>query len=249
MTTKVARRRMPKRTGAETRQLMLRAAVDMLRERVQESGDEIVASALAHVRLTQVAQRATALVRAETGDVHTTAITTGAIYQLWPSQADFQADLLFHIADLQSQLVPGLLESIRRFAEAAAQGVPLEEVFARTMDEVLRHYRQDPLFRVEHSFLISAGDPRVRVAITHRQSAFAATADQAWTGLMDAYGLRMRAPYRVRDLTNAMAAQIGGASVISIADPQLLADPAGEQGWSLTARALLAIFQAFTEPA
>ena len=99
MTSNVTRKRMPKRTLAETRELMLQAAVEMICERAEMSGDDIVASALSHVRLTQVAQRATGLVRARTGNLDAAAITTGALYQVWPSQADFQADLLFHIAD------------------------------------------------------------------------------------------------------------------------------------------------------
>ena len=52
---------MPRRTPEENRDLMLRAAVDLIRERAQASGDEVLAAALAHLRLTQVAQRATAI--------------------------------------------------------------------------------------------------------------------------------------------------------------------------------------------
>ncbi|HST83330.1 MAG TPA: hypothetical protein VLL08_16465 [Kineosporiaceae bacterium] len=248
MTSNVTRKRMPKRTLAETRELMLHAAVDMICERAQESGDDVVAAALSHVRLTQVAQRATTLVRARTGNLDAAAITTGALYQVWPSQADFQADLLFHIADRQSTLVPGLAESILRFEASAANSLPLEDVLCRTMEEVHRHYREDPLYRVELGFLISVCDPRVRAAVAHRQLAFRATADQAWQGLLDAYGLRLRPPFRIRDLTNAVAAQIGGSIIVWFADPDSLDDPAGQDGWSLASRAILAIFTQFTEP-
>src|SRR4051812_1288777 len=99
---------MPRRTPAETRELMLQAAVELLRERAEASGDKVLAAALAHVRLSQVAERATDIVREQTGDEKAKAITTGALYQQWPTQADFQVDLLFHIAELQSTLVPGL---------------------------------------------------------------------------------------------------------------------------------------------
>jgi hypothetical protein len=239
---------MPRRTPAETRDLMLRAAVDLIRVRSQEAGDEVVAAALAHLRLTQVAERATELVRAETGDTKAKAITTGAIYQQWSTQADFQADLLFHLAERQATLVPGLAESIRRFDAAAAHGVPLEEVLCRTMDEVHRHYREDPLFRVELSFLVGACNPRLRAALAHRQATFNATADRAWQGLLDAYRLRMRAPFAIRDLTRAVAAQIAGSVVVWFADPDILDDPAGEQGRSLVSRSILAIFDSLTEP-
>jgi hypothetical protein len=243
------RERMPRRTPAETRELMLRAAVDLLRERAQASGDEVLSSALAHVRLSQVAERATAIVREQTGDQKAKAITTGAIYQQWPTQADFQVDLLFHLADVQSALVPGLAESILRFKQAHANAVPLETVLTETMEEVHRHHREDPLYRVELSLLIAAGDPRLRAAFAHRTTAFSATADQAWQALLDAYGLRMRQPFTIRHLGLAVAAQINGSVVIWYHDPAILDDPLNEDGWSLVSRSILAIFERFTEPA
>lgn len=226
---------------------MLRAATDLIRERAQSVGDDVVASALAHVRLTQVAARATEIVRAETGDEKAKAITTGAIYQLWPSQADFQVDLLFHVADVQSVLVPGLPESLRRFREAKAAGVPLERLVLRIMEDVHRHYREDPMYRVELSFLIGAVDARVRAALSHRQEAFYASVDEAYEGLLEVYGRRMRPPFEVRDLSRVIAAQIAGSVVTWYADPALLDDPLGEEDASLMSRAILAIFERFTE--
>jgi hypothetical protein len=248
VTAAAPRRRLPKRTQQQTRDLMLRAAVDLIVERADATGDDVVAGALAHLRLTQVAERATQLVRAETGDDGALSITTGAIYQLWPSQPDFQADLLLHIAERESVLVPGLAESIRTFQEGAASGLPLEEVLSRTMERVFVHYLQDSLFRVQLSFLVSAKDPRVAAALAHRQRAFYVDADQAWQSLMQAYGLRPRHPYTVRHLAVAAAAQITGAVAIWYSGPESLRDPAGEEGWSLLSRMILGTFRQFTEP-
>jgi hypothetical protein len=240
--------RMPRRTPEETRELMLRAAVELIRERAQASGDEVLAAALAHLRLTQVAQRATAIVREQTRDDGAKPITTGAIYQQWPSQADFQIDLLFHIADLQAALVPGLTESVVQFRRAESEDLPVEAVLMRLMEEVHRHYREDPLFRVELSFLLGTGDARLRAAIAHRQATFYEVADQAWQALLDTYGLRIRQPFAIRDLTRAMAAQVVGSVVVWFSDPEILRDPLGEQDASLMSRVMVTIFDRLTEP-
>lgn len=242
------RERMPRRTPEETRELMLRAAVDLIRERALASGDDVLSDVLAHVRLTQVAERATDIVRAETGDQKAKAITTGAIYQQWPSQSDFQVDLLFHIAELQSALVPGLPESTARFQHAAQTGVPIDEVFIETMEEVHLHYREDPMYRVELSFLAGACDERLKAALAHRHAAFYVWVDQAYTALLEAYGLRIREPFTLRDLSRVVSAQIAGSVVIWNADPALLDDPMGEPGHSLMSRSILAVFHWLTEP-
>ena len=228
---------------------MLSAAVDLIRDRAQASGDEALGAALAHLRLTQVAERATSMVREQTGDRQAKAITTGAIYQQWPSQTDFQIDLLFHIAELQATLVPGLAESMARFRDALSEALPIETLLVRLMEEVHRHYRQDPLFRVELSFLLGTADARLRAALAHRQSTFYEAADQAWQALLDTYGRAMRTPFVVRDLSRVMAAQIVGSVVIWFSDPDILRDPAGEEGASLMSRAMVAIFDRLTVPA
>jgi len=247
------RRRMPKRTKEETRALMLRAAVDLLRERALSQGDDVVSAALAHVRVADIAARATELVRADLGAANVdrtgaSPITTGAVYQVWPRQADLQADLLFHIAELQAVLVPGVVETMHRFAAAARSGARLEDVLRDTAEEIWRVYRDDPIVRVELSFLVAAVDPRVRAALAHRRERFAVSADKVWRGLLDAYGLQVRAPYRLRDLTTAIAAQVVGSVVLWWADPQVLADPF-EGHRSLTAHIVTTLVRELTEPA
>ncbi|RSM47520.1 hypothetical protein DMB66_48130 [Actinoplanes sp. ATCC 53533] len=225
--------------------MLLRAAVDLLRDRAGQAGDHVVAAALAHVRFSQVAERATALVRSGADNPDAPAVTTGAIYNLWPNQVDFQVDLLLHIAELQATLVPGVEDSILRFEAARKRSVPLDEVLRRLTDEIDRHYRQDPVFRIELGFLIGVHDPRVQRALAHRQEAFFASADRAWQSLLDTYDLRLRRPYRIRDLTTAVASCLIGSAVLSFAGP---ADP-GDREESLTARTVRAVFETFTQPA
>lgn len=251
--TATVRRRMPKRSKEQTRALMLRAAVDLLRERALSQGDDVVSAVLAHVRVADIARRATELVRADLGTAgedrpEAASITTGAVYQVWPRQADLQADLLFHVAEMQAALGPGVAEAVQRFRAAAGAGAGLEDVLLATMEDIWRTYRDDPILRVELSFLVAAVDPRVRAALAHRREQFAVRADEVWQGLLDAYGLRMRPPYRLRDLTTAVAAQTVGSVVLWWAEPQVLADPFGGDR-SLATRMVALLVRELTEPA
>lgn len=238
-----------RRRGDQTRQLLLRAGVDIVRQRATQAGDESMAAALAHVRLTQVTERATELRRRETGDAGAPAITTGAVYNLWPAQVDFQADLLLHIAEIQSTFPIDVDEIATRYRAAAAAGIPLNEVLRLVVDRMNRMCREDSLYAVEFGFLPSAADPRVQRALRQRQDAFLSVAAQSWQSLLDAYLLQPRPPFTSRHLANALAAQFIGSVALWYANPEIDEDPAGEDGWSLTARAVAAIFDAMTMPA
>lgn len=88
MTASTRARRLPKRSVGQTGLLMLRAATKLAAAYTDEASDSAVSAALAHIRLTDLAAKATELVRKETGETDSLPITTGAIYQVWPSQAD-----------------------------------------------------------------------------------------------------------------------------------------------------------------
>src|SRR5690606_3112565 len=87
----------PKRRSAETtRALMLRAGTDLAISALHDADEDAAARALSHIRLTDVARKATELESAQDGGP-VAPITTGALYQLWPSQAAYQADLMVHV--------------------------------------------------------------------------------------------------------------------------------------------------------
>ena len=240
----------PRRRSAEdTRRLLLQAGVDLVRERVQRPGDETMATALAHVRLTQVVSRATDLLRQETGGASAPPVTTGAVYNLWPTQADYQADLLLHIAGIQSTLSLNVEKGRAHFQASARAGVPLAEVLRQVVERVLRVHREDALYAVELGFGASAVDPRVQRALRHRQDAFLAGVELSWQSLLDAYGLRLRPPYTIRHLVVAVAMQVRGSVSMWHANPDIDVDPAGEEGWGLTARTVSVLFHAMTMPA
>ena len=248
MTTETAqRRRLPRRSMAETRALMLAAATEVVCAAASDSGEEAAAAALAHVRVKQVVQAATRLERERSGQRDISPITIGSAYQIWPTQSEFQADLLVHLAEKFAVLVPGVPESLDRFQQAAAQDVPVTEIVRQVLGENHEYTRSQPLFRVILTFYASAANPRVRQALEHLDEAFTSAANTAWQGLLDAYRLRMRRPYQVQHLTVSTAALLNGFHIYSIVRPDGLRDPAGEAEWSLMTRAAVALFEQFTE--
>jgi len=247
MTETAQRRRLPRRTMAETRALMLAAATEVVCAAAVDDGDDAAAAALAHIRVKEVAQAATRMERERLGAADIPPITIGSVYQIWSTQADFQADLLVHLADSFSVLVPGVPESLDRFAAAVADGVPVTEMVRQVLGENHEYTRANPLFRVILTFYASAANPRVRQALERLDEGFTAAADTAWQGLLDAYRLRMRPPYQLRHLTASMAALLNGFHIYSIVRPDALGDPAGDPQWNLVTRTAVALFDQLTE--
>jgi hypothetical protein len=247
-----SRRRLPKRTREQTRSLMLRAATDLVCARLDDSSDEALSAALAHVQLTEVAARATQIVRSEvqadTWDHAVAGITTGAIYQVWPTQADFQADLLFHIAELDSSFEP-IIETVRRIAAAGlAAGDPVGKTLAAMVGRSLEHTRTSPVFYVSLSFYLHSANERVRQVLRHGQRSFVEAIRPVWQMLLDGYGLRMRQPYGVDDLAAVIGLLIEGFALQWVRDPGFAGDGADLEK-SLPCRTAQILFEQMTEPA
>lgn len=249
MTTEAGRRRLPRRSLEETRALMLEAATKLVCAGTGDTSEAAVSAALAHIRVKQVTEEATRIMRERLGDDRAPAITTGSIYQIWPAQADFQAELLFHLTTRQAELVPSLPDSIRRFEEAIDNGLTWQEALNGVLTHNHENHRVDPIYRVMLGFYASAANPRVREALGHYGDSFTKVACEAYQALLDAYGLRMRAPYKVEHLATTLAALLDGFHMRWIAGYADLDDPEQQDGWSLLTRAAVTLFDQFTEPA
>jgi hypothetical protein len=228
---------------------MLEAAAQLVCAGTSDTSEAAVSAALAHIRVKRVTEEATRIMRERLGDDTAPAITTGSIYQIWPAQADFQADLLFHLTSRQAELVPGLPESIRRFKEAVDSGTTWQEALNDVLTDNHENHRVDPIYRVLLGFYASAANPRVRDALGHYGESFTEVACEAYQALLDAYGLRMRAPYKIEHLATTIAALLDGFHMRWIAGHPNLEDPEGEDRWSLATRAAVMVFDQFTEPA
>ena len=230
---------------------MLRAATELVCEGIDDTSDAAVAAALAHVQLTEVAARATQVVQAElAGPARDVApVTTGAIYQVWPTQAEFQADLLFYIGELDAAYEPAIAAAAEIVAAGVAAGQPAEQTLAQLVGWSYERTRESPTFYVSLGFFLRSGNTRLREVLAHGDQAFTTAIRPVWQAMLDGYGLRMRSPYTVDNPAVSVSTVIDGFALQWKRQPDRTHDPLGEDGWSLASRLAVMIFSQLTEPA
>lgn len=194
---------MRRRTGDETRALLLKAGVQMLLERGASAGVQ-------HIRLQEVLRRV--------------GLTTGAAYRLWADQTDYQRDLAVEVVRLR------LNEPDERangaVAELLTSGGSLDDVIraaALTHVQSIERLQSEPTSPQSQSFLIAlalraTADtwPELIEASRARHEESIEVFNGFYSRVMDAFGYRMRTPYSIRDFTEAMAALGEGFAIHSV---------------------------------
>jgi hypothetical protein len=221
---------------------MLRAGTRLALDRLRDADEDAAARALAHIRLTDVARVATDLERGEGQDRG--AITTGAIYQFWPNQAAFQADLMVHLLTQEPLPAPGDLAA--RTLELIAAGGPVEETFAEVAIMAYRVARQNEIYDLSLLFVPYSRLPRVGEALRESYDEQARSARPIYQALLVAGTLKVREPWRLEDMMSAISALHDGYRV---QEHSGAVEGDTEHGEALLAEATTAIFRAFTEPA
>lgn len=234
---------MGRRTGEETRALLLRVGMQMLLERGVSAGVQ-------HIRLQDV--------------LRTAGLTTGAAYRLWTDQEDYQRDLAVAMVRLRlSSPTEFAFAAVRDLVESGADG---DEVIRAAADTQVRTSAMDAAdpadAREAQQFLISLALrttaqtwPELREASRERHEQSIASFAEFYAYLMEAYGLRMRSPLTITDFTEAMAAMGEGFAVRALEGmehPRIDAVdgdevPTGE--WSLFALGVRALVNEFMVPA
>ena len=235
--------RRSRRSAEATRDLMLRAGTQLAADRLREADEDAAARALAHIRLTDVAKVATALERGEGHDRG--AITTGAIYQFWPSQAAFQADLMVHI--LTEAPLPEEDRLSARTLELIAAGGPIREVMAELAIMAYRIARRTATYDLSLLFVPYCSLPRVGDALRKSYRDQAKSSRPIYQALLMAGSLKVRDPWKIDDMMSAISALHDGFRIQerSGAVDEVEIDSHGE---NVLAAATIAIFDAFTEP-
>lgn len=237
-----SRPRRTRRSAEATRDLMLRAGTRLALDRLREADEDAAARALAHIRLTDVAKTATEIERGEGQDRG--AITTGAIYQFWPSQAAFQADLMVHV--LTEEPLPAEDRLAARTLELIAAGGPVEDVVSELAVMAYRIARTTEIYDLSLLFVPYSKLPRVGEALRKSYHDQARSSRPIYQALLMAGGLKIREPWRIDDMMSSISALHDG---YRIQERSGSIDGDSPHGESVLGAATVAIFRAFTEPA
>jgi hypothetical protein len=228
-----------------TKELMLEAAVRLLRKSVHDDSDAGLAFVVSNIRVTDVVAEATRMAAEELGghpdDYHP--FTIGALYQIWPTQPDFQAALLLHVTELRSVVHP-TAETTQAHIADGIRGTELRDM---TMREAWQHNRADPLARVLLAAYPRIANGQIRLAMATSYESFFAEVSGAWRLILSECGRRPRPPFDESHVARSVAALIEGFSLQWLSDPDALADPRGEPDWDLPLRAVTSLVDSLTE--
>lgn len=233
---------MGRRTGNETRTLLLRVGMQMLLERGASAGVQ-------HIRLQEVLRRA--------------GLTTGAAYRLWADQSDYQRDLA--VAMVRLRLSSPTDHTRAAVADLVAAGADGDDVIRAAADDHVRSATaglDDPADALDaQQFLISLALrvtartwPELREASEERHRESIAAYAEFYGSLMTAYGLRMKAPLTVTDFADAVAAMGEGFAVRALEGIDHPRYTAGDEdeippgAWTLFALSVRALVNEFTVP-
>ena len=233
---------MARRTGEETRALLIRVGMQMVLERGVSAG-------IQHIRLQDVLRRAE--------------LTTGAAYRLWADQTDYQRDLAVAMVRLRlSSPADYVRDAVTGLIEAGAPGDDIIRAAANAHVRAATSDVDDPdEARDAQSFLIAlalrtAADtwPELKAASRERHDESIAAFDEFYGFLMSSYGLRMKSPLTITDFSEAMAALGEGFAVRAlegIPHPRIEAGPDDEVPagpWTLFALGVRALVNEFMVP-
>lgn len=231
----VARRR---RTREETREILLAAAVRLVQARVAGAEDAGI-NPLADVLFTDVLEEAN---RAE--GTRGRAMTTGAVYNIWPSQAEFQADLLACILD--EAATPGM-ENVRTATlDGLSRRLPWRAILAETIEVDFRESFAEPSMfpMIGLAALAAPGD--VVAAQRAANARYVAETGELLAAVVRYAGRRLRPGRSIDDLVWAVEALEAGYLLRMRVDAQIPLRP-GADGVSALAAAAAGIVEAFTE--
>ena len=238
-TDRAVRRR---RTRDETRELLLEAAVRLVMTRI--GGDSAVpVNPLADVLITDVLDEANSALRAADPGART--MTTGAAYNIWPAQADFQTDLLSRVLDAAA--TPGIERVRTATLNGLARKLPWSAVLGDTIEVDYRESFDEPSMFLMIGLAALAAPGDVAAGEQRANERYVAETGELLAAITRYAGRRLRAGRTVEDLVWAIEAlEVGYLLRMRIDQQTPLRHDA--DGASALAAAAAGIVEAFTEP-
>lgn len=198
---------------------------------------------LRHGRESPIDIRLVDVVRAE-------GMTTGAAYQIWPSQDAFRRDVAVHVASAFDWAGPELIAS--KVSELVASGASREERL-RTIGRLYfeNFCANEEYFTVLQLYAVRNASPELAEALQRGYDVVHDGFVQLFEFLLVSSGLQMRAPYIIDDLAVVVTALTEGLAMRTRVQPERVrtsipADDGGED-WHIYSAALLSAASFFTE--
>lgn len=191
---------------------------------------------LAHIRVQDVVR--------QVSESEGVATTTGALYNIWESQQEYQRDLMVHI--LREAADPAAEPLLRMAGELFAQRLPIDEINSRLADESLRLDAESQIGRAARAFAAFTPSPGIVQAVRSAHDSRLETGRVLYSMLLKYAGLRVREPYSLDQLITVIGVLGDGLGPAREIVPDLFEVPDGSE--SLFAMSASAIFYRFCEP-
>jgi hypothetical protein len=230
-----------RRTREETRALLLDAAVRMVMGRIVGNGDGSV-NPLADVLITDVLEEANRVLGA--ADPAARTMTTGAAYNIWPAQADFQADLLSRVLD--EAATPGMERVRAATLNGLARHLTWQAVLADAIEVDYRESFAEPSMFLMIGLAALAAPGDVAAGEQRANERYVAETGELLAAIVRYAGRRLRAGRSIEDLVWAIEALEIGYLLRMRVDPAIPLRP-DASGASALAAAAAGIVEAFTE--
>jgi hypothetical protein len=222
--------------------LLLEAAVRLVMNRIVGDGSAPV-NPLADVLITDVLEEANRALRAADPGART--MTTGAAYNIWPAQADFQTDLLSRVLDAAA--TPGIDRVRAATLNGLARQLPWRAVLADTIEVDYRESFDEPSMFLMIGLAALAAPGDVAAGEQRANERYVAETGELLAAITRYAGRRLRAGRSIDDMVWAIEALEIGYLLRMRIDPEIPLRPDAD-GTSALAAAAAGIVEAFTEP-
>jgi hypothetical protein len=214
----------------------------LLCERVAADAESPV-NPLADVLVTEVLDEANRVLVAV--DPAAREMTTGAAYNIWPAQADFQMDLMARVLDAAA--TPGI-ERVRSTAlSALARQFPWQQVLAEAIEVDFAESFDEPAMFLMIGVAALAAPADVTAGERRANERYVAATVELLSAIVEYSGRRLRPGRTIEDLIWAIEALETGLLLRRRRAPEIpLSRDA--QGTSVLAAAAVGVVEAFTEP-